>query len=208
MPYSVEAGKAYVPRATETNTSTKSGSPVGATLTLYAGWGGAVPLSFSSPIATLPFGPGETKAVDFGFTVSPACTAGQTGSMSVDVLSPLGAFLATDYDTLTVLGAPALVSFYFMLYYPPAGWDYWLPYWWDGTQWVQDPRGWISSTQMAWFQNVKPGPGSLGFYLWRSDTAQTSSFYGPFQLPGPQGIVPANGDFWVYDFRTGTVYKS
>jgi hypothetical protein len=203
----VTAGGSYLLRATVTNRSTRGGSPVSATLTvLVSGIVGSTILSISPSATTVAFGPGETKELSFPFSV-PAGTEGQSGSVSAAVIDPYGNYLATGYEPLTVSGA-ALVSFYFMLYYPPAGWDYWLPFWWDGTQWVQDPRGWISSTQMAWFQNVKPGPGSLGFYLWRSDTATTSSWYGPFQLPGPQGIVPANGDFWVYDFRTGTVYKS
>ena len=204
----LQAGGAYTARARVTNQSTRGGSPVSATLSVQAsGVIGSTPLSFSPTSSSVSFGPGETKELPFTFSVPPG-TEGQSGSVSVAVIDPYGNFLATGYEPLTVQAPVTVVSFYFGLFYPPAGWDYWLPFWWDGTQWVQDPRGWISTTQMAWFQNVKPGPGSLGFYLWRSDTATTSSWYGPFQLPGPQGIVPANGDFWAYDFRTGTVYKS
>ena len=204
----VIAGKSYTVEAKVTNRSTLEGVGVGVTLDVVpAGVVGATQLAFNptrNSIYLVAYGGGT---LSFAFTV-PVGTEGQVGRVDANVLSPTGQWLASDYEDLTVqAGAAVLVSFAFDLYYPPAGWDYWLPVWayWDGSQWITiaEPRGWISSTQGGWFQNVPSGPGILGFWLWRSDTATTSPFYGP-----SQSIVAGNGDVWVYDFSTRTFYKS
>jgi len=201
----VVAGKSYQLAATVTNSSTKGGVGVATTLDVVPkGEQALAQLSFSPARASLYLGASASGVQSFAFTV-PAGTEGQAARVAVDIFSPTGQWLANAYEPLSVQAAPAqLVSFYFGLYYPPAGWDYWTAAWFDETTgWVWDPRGWISTTQVAWFQNVRSGLGGLCFFLWRSDTATTSPVYGPSQR-----ITAANGDFWVYDFRTGTVYKS
>ncbi len=206
----VVAGKSYQMVATVTNSSTLGGVGVAATLDVVPkGEQALALLSFSPARASIYLGASAGGVQPFAFTV-PAGTEGQAARVSVDVFSPTGQWLANAYEVLTIQSAaPTVVSFAFNLYYPPAGWDYWLPVWayWDGSQWITiaEPRGWISSTQGGWFQNVPSGSPwqILGFWLWRSDTATTSPFYGPSQY-----IVVGNGDVWVYDFRTGTFYKS
>ena len=200
----VIAGRSYTVEAQVTNRSTLEGVGVAVTLDVVpTGVVGATQLAFSPNRSSIYLGPYVGGALFFNFTV-PTGTEGQVGRVDANVFSPTGQWLASDYEDLSVQAvAPTVVSFYFMLYFPPAGWDYWLAGWWDGTQWNWEPRGWISSTQMTWFQNVKPGPGCLGFYLWRSDTATTSPFYEQY----PQFITVNNGEYWVYDFRTGTFTK-
>ncbi|KKM96137.1 hypothetical protein LCGC14_1181150 [marine sediment metagenome] len=103
-------GTEYALEMTVTNTSTRMGSPVAASLTIDI-TGKAGPLRITFPPAWAePFGPGVTVAWSFpvGTAISffvPSGTGGSTGEIVVVVRAPNGLMLASDIEPLSIQSA-------------------------------------------------------------------------------------------------------
>ena len=98
----VYPGSSYSARVIVTNTSTRRGLPVAATLTLtVSGIVGSTPLSFFPSWADVYLGPGESYTLDFLFTV-PYEPEGATGEIWVFLWDPTGAYLAHSSESLIV----------------------------------------------------------------------------------------------------------
>lgn len=105
-PALVVEGSSYIARIIVANRSTKTGSPVGATLTVdVKGYAGSITIPFAAPV-TEAYLAQETKTKDWTFTM-PAGTAGIAGSIVVAVKDPTGAVVSggTCTEPLTISSA-------------------------------------------------------------------------------------------------------
>ena len=111
--------------------------------------------------------------------------------------TPLQVWDSLVYEVVVSPPPPTTVSFNLALRNVPYGWDYWLPYWFDGTVWRQVSAYWVPVTDYVSFFSV-PSNITVGLYLWDSFNQIQSGFY-------QASFVAADFGYYVYDFNTGSV---